>query len=225
MSVPASPSEEWRPIPGWPKYEASTLGRVRGPQCIHKGSPDHGGYLRTAFCVGDQVLKRSVHSMVALAFHGPRPGNFHVDHINGVKTDNRPENLRYVSQAKNEANKARLGAAIRGAMNAIVTVPAYPVSDLERMARAFAASKLFGVQNPEQALALCLVAQAEGRHPATAAQDYSIIQGRPSKKADAMLRDFLAGGGKVEVARARRRQGRRHVQPSGRRRGPHRLDH
>jgi hypothetical protein len=77
-------------------------------------------------------------------------------------------------------------------------VPQAPVSDLERMARAFAASGLFGVKNLDQALALMLVAQAEGRHPATAAQDYSIIQGRPSKKADAMLRDFLASGGRVE---------------------------
>lgn len=80
-------------------------------------------------------------------------------------------------------------------MNAVSN---YQVSDIERMARAFAASKLFGVQNPEQALALCLVAQAEGRHPASAAQDYHIISGRPAKKADAMLRDFIASGGKVE---------------------------
>lgn len=82
-------------------------------------------------------------------------------------------------------------------MNALVVQP-YAVSDMERMARAFAASKLFGVQNPEQALALCLVAQAEGRHPASAAQDYHIISGRPAKKADAMLRDFISAGGKVE---------------------------
>jgi hypothetical protein len=74
----------------------------------------------------------------------------------------------------------------------------YAVSDIERMARAFASSKLFGVTNPEQAIALCLIAQAEGRHPASAAQDYHIIQGKPSKKADAMLRDFITGGGKVE---------------------------
>ena len=80
-------------------------------------------------------------------------------------------------------------------MNAIVP---YAVSDIERMAHALAKSKLFGIQTPEQAMALCLVAQAEGRHPATAAQDYHILQGRPAKKADAMLRDFLAGGGKVE---------------------------
>lgn len=74
----------------------------------------------------------------------------------------------------------------------------YAVSDIERMARAFASSKLFGVTNPEQAIALCLIAQAEGRHPASAAQDYHIISGKPSKKADAMLRDFLTGGGRVE---------------------------
>lgn len=74
----------------------------------------------------------------------------------------------------------------------------HAVSDLERMAHAFASSRLFGVQNPEQALALCLIAQAEGRHPASAAQDYHIINGRPSKKADAMLRDFISGGGKIE---------------------------
>jgi hypothetical protein len=83
-------------------------------------------------------------------------------------------------------------------LNAIVPHNPAPVSDLERMAKAFAASKLFGVQNVEQALALMLVAQAEGRHPASAAQDYHIISGRPAKKADAMLRDFLSAGGKVE---------------------------
>jgi len=43
-----------------------------------------------------------------------------------------------------------------------------------------------------------LIAQAEGRHPASAANDYNIIQGRPAKKADAMLRDFLSAGGKVQ---------------------------
>lgn len=84
-------------------------------------------------------------------------------------------------------------------MNALVASQSnYAMSDMERMARAFAASKLFGVQNVDQALALCLVAQAEGRHPASAAQDYHIISGRPAKKADAMLRDFLSAGGKVE---------------------------
>ncbi len=73
-----------------------------------------------------------------------------------------------------------------------------PIDALERMAQAVSASKLFGITNPEQALALMLVAQAEGLHPATAARDYHIIQGRPSLKADAMLARYLGSGGKVE---------------------------
>lgn len=74
----------------------------------------------------------------------------------------------------------------------------FSIPDMERMAMAFAKSQLFGVKTPEQAFALMLVAQAEGRHPASAARDYDIIQGRPAKKSEAMMRDFLANGGKVE---------------------------
>lgn len=69
---------------------------------------------------------------------------------------------------------------------------------LMHQAKVIAESGLFGVKNPQQALALMLVSQAEGRHPALAARDYDIIQGRPSKKAEAMLRDFIAAGGSVE---------------------------
>ena len=79
-----------------------------------------------------------------------------------------------------------------------MTTALVPVGDLEKMAHAVAASKLFGITNPEQAMALMLVAQAEGLHPATAARDYHIIQGRPTLKADAMLARYLASGGKVE---------------------------
>ncbi len=73
-----------------------------------------------------------------------------------------------------------------------------PMNDVMRMAEAVAKSGLFGVKTADQALALMLVAQAEGRHPALAARDYDIIQGRPAKKAEAMMRDFLESGGKVE---------------------------
>lgn len=73
-----------------------------------------------------------------------------------------------------------------------------PIGDLEKMANVVAASKLFGVTSPDQALALMLVAQAEGLHPATAARDYHVINGRPSLKADAMLARYLVSGGTVE---------------------------
>jgi hypothetical protein len=73
-----------------------------------------------------------------------------------------------------------------------------PVVDVEKMAIAIAKSGLFGVKNPEQAMALMLIAQAEGYHPAIAARDYHVIQGRPTLKADAMLARFQSSGGKVE---------------------------
>jgi hypothetical protein len=72
-----------------------------------------------------------------------------------------------------------------------------PFVDMQRMATSIARSGLFGVRTADQALALMLVSQAEGRHPALAARDYDIIQQRPAKKAEAMLRDFLAAGGTV----------------------------
>jgi hypothetical protein len=73
-----------------------------------------------------------------------------------------------------------------------------PLEQMQTMANAVAKSGLFGAKTPEQALTIMMLAQAEGRHPMSAAKDYDIINGKPSKKAEAMLRDFLAAGGKVE---------------------------
>jgi hypothetical protein len=72
------------------------------------------------------------------------------------------------------------------------------VDQVERMAVAVAKSNLFGVKTSDQAMALMLIAQAEGMHPAIAARDYHVINGRPTLKADAMLARFQAAGGKVE---------------------------
>ena len=73
-----------------------------------------------------------------------------------------------------------------------------PIGDIERMAIAVAGSKLFGMKTKEEAIALMLIAQSEGLHPARAAMEYHIIQGRPALKADAMLSRFQQAGGKVE---------------------------
>jgi|694.fasta_scaffold93782_6 hypothetical protein len=72
-----------------------------------------------------------------------------------------------------------------------------PFQDIQQMATAVAKSGLFGMKTPEQAIALMLVAQSEGLHPARAAMEYHVIQGRPALKADAMLARFQNAGGKV----------------------------
>lgn len=70
--------------------------------------------------------------------------------------------------------------------------------DMEQMANAIANSGLFGMKDKNSVLALMAVAQAEGLHPATAARDFHIIQGRPALKADAMLARFQQAGGQVD---------------------------
>lgn len=87
-------------------------------------------------------------------------------------------------------------------MNALVPaaahVPALSWGEMERLGSYIAKSRLFGIQTTEQALVLMAISQAEGRHPALAARDYDIIQGKPAKKAEAMMRDFMSAGGKIE---------------------------
>ena len=73
-----------------------------------------------------------------------------------------------------------------------------PLNDMIQMAGAVAASGLFGMKTKEQALALMLVAQAEGQHPATITQDYDIIQGKATRKTHSVLARFQAAGGRVE---------------------------
>lgn len=77
-------------------------------------------------------------------------------------------------------------------------MPSFSFQEMQRMAVAVAKSNLFGVKDADQALSLMMIAQADGIHPATAARDYSIIQGRPAKKAEAILRDYQRAGGKIE---------------------------
>jgi hypothetical protein len=55
------------------------------------------------------IRKANVHALVALAFNGPRPDGMHVDHIDGNKANNRPENLQWVSPAENNRRARALG--------------------------------------------------------------------------------------------------------------------
>lgn len=79
--------------------------------------------------------------------------------------------------------------------NALATIP---LNDIQIMADAMAGSGLFGMKSPVQAMALMLVAQSEGQHPATIAQDYDVIQGKATRKTHSVLARFQAAGGRVE---------------------------
>lgn len=77
-------------------------------------------------------------------------------------------------------------------------VQLYGVNDLQVMAKAMATTGMFGFKRPEEAFALMLIAQSEGKHPATIAQDYDLIQGRPALKSVAALSRFQHAGGSIQ---------------------------
>lgn len=94
--------ESWKNIDGWPgKYMISTSGQIRsyintGPRGkILKPYPCKQGYLRVRF--GKKT--KAVHRLVLETFLGP--SDLEVNHINGNKSDNRLENLEYLTRSEN----------------------------------------------------------------------------------------------------------------------------
>lgn len=116
--------EHWQPVPGYDGLWASTLGRIgstrRGNFQIRRGS-DHDGYRRIHLTGPDRVF---AHVLVALAFRGDRPvGCTDVRHLNGDRSDNRPENLAYGTSRENRADAVRHGTLPVGLANGRATVP------------------------------------------------------------------------------------------------------
>jgi hypothetical protein len=96
--------EVWKDIPDCENYSVSNMGRVRGPRKILIAFISNAGYQIISICKKSITLKKSVHRLVAEAFvENPNNNNF-VDHINRNKTDNRAENLRWVSKSENNLN-------------------------------------------------------------------------------------------------------------------------
>ena len=70
------------------------------------------------------------------------------------------------------------------------------LSGIQALGDAIAKSGMFGCDNPSQGVVLALQCMAERKPPMELAKTYHIIQGKLSKRADAMLADFRRAGGK-----------------------------
>lgn len=94
---------EWTTIKNFHDYEINKQGDIRRKdnKVIFSKVYDKDGYLKTALRRDGKRYYRRVHRLVAKTFL-PNPNNLsQVNHINGIRDDNRVENLEWVSAKEN----------------------------------------------------------------------------------------------------------------------------
>ena len=125
--------EQWLPVVGYEEwYEVSNQGcmrRLRASQGTSLGrmlnpSINKEGYLRVIVSMKGKNRKRCfLHAIVAAAFIGPRPEGYHVNHKDGIKTNNFSSNLEYLTPAEHGRHSAFMGLTAKGQRNGAYTHP------------------------------------------------------------------------------------------------------
>ena len=101
--------ETWRDIPGYEgRYQVSNLGRIRSIKVTLLRPYNARGYLVASLRAGGANVRHGVHRFVAEAFIPNPEGKEQVNHINGDKTDNRVENLEWVTCQENNLHRCRV---------------------------------------------------------------------------------------------------------------------
>lgn len=111
MSLIDYTKEIWKDVPGWPNYQASTFGNIRFKETGLKVPTwiSGWGYVSVKLGSGKKRYTRYVHKLIAETFI-PNPENKpQVNHNDGNKTNNRVDNLYWVTYSENNEHAYRTG--------------------------------------------------------------------------------------------------------------------
>ena len=104
-------------IQGFENYEVDELGQIwslpkrtrKGTRLIKPLQHPKTGYMYVDLCKDGKVKKFSAHRLVALTYLPNLENKPQVNHINGIKTDNRVENLEWNTNLENKQHAVNSG--------------------------------------------------------------------------------------------------------------------
>lgn len=160
--------EIWKIIEDYPDYMVSNKGRVKSmarivnysngggehllEDIIMKGRINNMGYWQISLFKNKKPKTKTIHRLMGIAFVPNPKNNPEINHINGIKHDNRIENLEWTTRSGNATHACKIGLMGKEETHPMATINNGEVLAIKQLLRYSKISKvkigeMFGTSN------------------------------------------------------------------------------